>query len=92
VKDRFTDEFVEHIRKALPWMSRLSIFRDDLTNEWSAGFLRGGEECYVELGPELPRTPSEFCKYIKKGLAVSVDRTKMDALEKELEHWEDADD
>lgn len=89
VREVFTEEFIAHVRGALPWLGRLSMLYNDEQSVWVAKFVRGGEDLFAEVGPDIPSSPSEFVAAIKRSIAATVDHTKMDALASEIEAWDE---
>ena len=84
-----TPEYISVVKKAFPWLSGLTVSRDDDTREWVAVFERDGTKEACELaGTTFPQFPDDFVKCVKKHLSDRVDRTKMEDLADELAEFE----
>ncbi len=84
-----TPAYIGVVKKAFPWLSGLTVSRDDGTREWVAVFERDGNKEACELaGTTFPQFPDDFVKCIKKHLSALVDRSKMEALGDSLAEFE----
>ena len=88
-----TPAYISVVKKEFPWLSGLTVSRDDVTHEWYAVFEREGEKEAAPLGgTQFPQFPDDFVKHIKKHLAAAVDRTKMEDVLADMAEFEVGED
>lgn len=84
-----TPAYISVVKKAFPWLTGLTVSRDENTLEWVAVFDRDGKKEACDLaGTTFPQFPDDFVKCIKKHLGDRVDRSKMENLAADLEEFE----
>ena len=84
-----TPAYIGVVKKAFPWLSGLTVSRDDNTLEWVAVFERDGVKEACELaGTKFPQFPDDFVKCVRKHLGDRVDRSKMETLAADLAEFE----
>lgn len=89
LKDVVTPAYIRAVKTAFPWLSGLTVSRDEKTLDWVAVFERDGEKEACELaGTTFPMFPDDFVKCVRKHLADRVDRSKMTQLASDLKEFE----
>lgn len=90
--DVITPAYTSVVKKHCPWMTGLTVSRDDAL-EWWAAFDRDGkrEQCALG-GTTFPQFPGDFVACIKRHLANRVDHSQMEAIAADLEGWASDDD
>lgn len=84
-----TPAYIATVKKSFPWLSGLTVSRDENTLEWVAVFERDGNKEAADLGgTTFPQFPDDFVRHVKKHLASNIDRSKMDAVLADLEEFE----
>ena len=84
-----TPAYIGVVKKAFPWLSGVTVSRDDNTKDWMAVIERDGKREVCNLaGSHFPRYPDDFIKCIKKHLSTLVDRSIMENLADELAEFE----
>lgn len=87
-----TPQYISVVKKAFPWLSGLTVSRDDTTKEWVAVFERDGQKEACELaGTTFPQFPDDFVRCVKKHLSDRIDRSKMENLAAELAEFDGGD-
>ncbi len=84
-----TPAYIGVVKKAFPWLTNLTVSRDDVTKDWAAVFKRDDvkEVCELE-GSTFPQFADDFVRCVKKHLSQRVDRSKMEDLADELAEFE----
>lgn len=84
-----TPEYIATVKKSFPWLSGLTVSRDEVSLKWVAVFERDGAEEIADLGgTTFPQFPDDFVRLVKRHLAAQIDQDKMAQVARDLEEFE----